>query len=113
MSLYVGDRYTFTKVFLLGSTPTDPTTSIKFWLREHIDGTELEWTYDASPVAGTHYPVGMNAMVRNSAGSYSVPYDTRKPERQTGLFVGVGTVFDAEQTTIFVRHSEIEAIEDP
>ena len=113
MSYFVGERYTFTKTFLSGSTPTDPTTFIKFHLREEVDGTELEWTYNGSPVAGTHYPVGMNAMGRTSAGIYTVAFDLRKPERVTGFFVGAGTVFDAEQTTVLVRHVEIRAIDDP
>ncbi|MES2211304.1 MAG: hypothetical protein V4515_14170 [Chloroflexota bacterium] len=112
MSIALGTRYTFTKVFLVGSTPTDPTV-VRFLLREHVDGTELEWTYNAAPVSGTHYPVGMNPVVKNGTGDYSVAYDSRKPERVTGFFVGTGVVFDATATTLFVRHAEIAAIDAP
>lgn len=112
MSIALGTRYTFTKVFLVGSTATDPTV-VRFLLREHVDETELEWTYNAVPVAGTHYPVGMQPIVRASAGSYSVAYDSRKPERVTGFFVGTGVVYDATTTTLFVRHAEIAGIDPP
>jgi hypothetical protein len=59
MSISLGTRYTFTKVFLNDAgTATDPTT-VKFYLREHIDGTELEWTYNARlghALPGRHEP---------------------------------------------------------
>lgn len=114
MSIALGNRHTFTSPTFATSagTATDPTV-VKFYLREHVDGTELEWTYNASPVAGTHYPVGMNAVVRVSAGLYTVAYDSRKPERVTGFWVGTGTVFVAQQETLFVRHAESATIDPP
>lgn len=115
MSVVLGNRYTFTSPTFQTSagTATDPTTATKFYMREEIDGTELEWTYNAAPVAGTHYPVGMQPIVRVSAGLFTVAYDTRKPERVTGLWVGTGTVFDAVQQTLFVRHVEIGFLDSP
>jgi len=115
MSVALGNRYTFTSPTFQTSagTATDPTVATKFYLREEIDGTELEWTYAASPTAGTHYPVGMQPLVRVSAGLFTLAYDTRKPERVTGLWVGTGTVFDAVQQTLFVRHVEIGFLDSP
>lgn len=114
MSVSLGNRYTFTSSTFATSagTATDPTVT-KFYLREEIDGTELEWTYNAIPVSGTHYPVGMQPIVRVSAGLFTVAYDTRKPERVTGLFVGTGVVYDATQLTLFVRHLEIGFLDHP
>lgn len=113
MSIALGTRYPFAHVFLNDSgAATDPTV-VKFYLREHVDGTELEWTYNAAPVAGTHYPVGMNPIVRNSAGNFELDYDSRKPERVTGFWVGTGTVYDSEQQTLFVRHAESATIDPP
>jgi hypothetical protein len=115
MSIALGNRHTFTSPTFQTSagTATDPTTATKFYLREHVDGTELEWTYNASPTAGTHYPVGMQPIVRVSAGLYTLAYDTRKPERVTGFWVGTGTVYDALQETLFVRHSELAILDPP
>ena len=114
MSVFLGNRYTFSCPTFTNSagTATDPTV-VKFYLREEVDGTELEWTYNASPTSGTHYPVGMQPIARASAGVYSVPYDTRKPERVTGFFVGTGTVYGATQLTLFVRHPEIRFLDNP
>lgn len=114
MSIALGNRYTFSSPTFQTSagTATDPTT-VKFYMREHVDGTELEWTYNASPTAGTHYPVGMQPIVRASAGVYSVAYDSRKPERVTGFWVGTGTVYDAVMETLFVRHAELALIDPP
>ena len=114
MSVALGNRYTFSCPTFVTSagTATDPTV-VKFYLREEIDGTELEWTYNAVPVAGTHYPVGMQPIVRVSAGLFTVAYDTRKPERVTGFFVGTGTVYGATQLTLFVRHTEIGFLDNP
>lgn len=114
MSIALGDRYTFScpTFATAAGTATDPTT-VKFYLREEIDGTELEWTYNAAPTAGTHYPVGMQPIVRASAGVFSVAYDSRKPERVTGLFVGTGTVYGSTQLTLFVRHVEIGFLDSP
>jgi hypothetical protein len=55
----------------------------------------------------------MNPIVRNGAGDYEVDYDSRKPERVTGMWVGTGTVTDSEQATIFVRHSDIATLDPP
>lgn len=113
MSVILGNRYTFSHTFTNSSgTATDP-TAIKFYMREEVDGTELEWTYNASPTSGVHYPVGMQPIVRASQGVYTVAYDTRKPERVTGFYVGTGTVYDAAAYTLFVRHSPIEFLDDP
>jgi hypothetical protein len=113
MSVFLGNRYSFAKTFTTAAgTATDPTT-VKFYLREELDGTELEWTYNAVPVSGTHYPVGMQPIVRASAGVFSVAYDTRKTERVTGFFVGTGTVYDAVQLTLFVRHPELAMLDHP
>jgi hypothetical protein len=113
MSITLGTRYTFAHTFLNSSGAAADPTLVKFYLREHVDGTELEWTFNAVPVAGTHYPVGMNPIVKNGTGDYSVAYDARKPERVTGLFLGTGVVYEGVQLTLFVRHSEIEDIDPP
>ena len=44
---------------------------------------------------------------------YTVAYDARKPERVTGFFVGTGVVYDAAQTTLYVRHSDLAMIDPP
>lgn len=91
----------------------DPTT-VKFFLREEVDGTELEWEYNASAVEGTHYPTGQNAMVKGSTGDYSVAFVARKPERLTAFWKGVGGSFVTTTTnlsTVFIRHSEIALVE--
>lgn len=112
-SVILGNRHTFSHTFTNSSgTATDP-TAIKFYMREEADGTELEWVYNASPTSGVHYPVGMQPVVRASQGVYTVAYDTRKPERVTGFYVGTGTVYDAAAYTLFVRHSPIEFLDDP
>jgi hypothetical protein len=114
MSIALGNRHSFASPTFATSagTATDPTV-VKFYLREHVDGTELEWTYNATPTEGTHYPTGMQPIVRASAGVYSVAYDGRKPERVTGFWVGTGTVYDALQETLFVRHSELALLDPP
>jgi len=113
MSIALGTLYTFAHVFPndLG-VAADPGV-VKFYAREHVDGTELEWTYNVSPVAGTHYPVGMNPIVRNSAGNYDLDYVARKPERVTGFWLGTGTIFDSVQQTLFVRHAESATVDPP
>lgn len=113
MSIELGTRHTFGHVFRDGDgDATDPTV-VKFYLREEVDGTELEWTYNAVPVAGTHYPVGMNPIVRNGAGDFEVAYDARKPERVSGFFLGTGTVYEGVAFTLFVRHSAIAILDPP
>lgn len=112
MSYFVGSTLTFAKVFDVGGTPTDP-TSIRLIVREELDGTELEFIHNASPVAGTHYPVGMNPITRNSAGNFDLDFVARKPGRHVGFWLGTGTVNDSTQETFFIRHTDVQAIENP
>lgn len=108
---FVGSALTFSVKFTdAAGSDADP-DNITFWLREGIDGTELEWTYNASPVEGTHYPVGMNPIVRDSLGDFSLVFVSRKPERHTGFWQGSGTIFQVSQVTAFVPHSDIAALE--
>jgi len=103
----VGNSITFSVAFTNASgSATDPTV-VTFSLREHLDGTERQWTYNAVPVEGTHYPTGANPIVRDSAGAFHVVYVTRKPERHVGFWLGTGTVNQSSQTTEFVRHSDL------
>jgi hypothetical protein len=92
---------------------TSPPTRPRFgsFCVEGIDGTELEWLYNAAPVSGTHYPVGANPIVKDSTGTYHVVWVSRKAERHTGFWAGSGTVNQSSQTTAFVRHSEVAAID--
>jgi len=111
MANHIGSPLTFTERFLnTAGVATDPTV-ITFWLREGIGGTELQWTYNAAPVAGTHYPIGANPVVRDSAGVYHVVWVTRKAERHTGAWQGTGAVTQADQETQFVRHPDVSALE--
>ncbi len=114
MSVALGTRYVFGPHTFRNAagTATDPTT-IKFFMREEVDGTELEWTYNAAAVEGTHYPVGMQPIVKNGTGIYQLSYDARKPERVSGALVGTGTVVESVPFTLFVRHSDIETLDDP
>lgn len=105
MAYNIGSLIVWSKKFTdTAGADADP-TSIKFFLREEIDGTELEWTYNAAPTEGTHYPTGMNPVVKDSTGDYHVNFIARKAERLTGRWLGSGTYFDANETTNFVRHS--------
>ena len=108
---YVGQKLTFAVQFTDDDSIAANPTTVRFWLREGVDGTELEWTYAASPVEGTDYPDGMNPIERDSTGNYHVDWVARKPERVTGFWIGSGTVEQTSQTTFFVRHSELEAID--
>ena len=113
MSVALGSSYTFTfHVENAAGADADPTTVV-FWLREWIDGTELQWTFNASPVSGTHYPAGMNPIVKDSTGDYSLVWVTRKPERNAGFWQGIGSVYYSKPEVVFVRHSEVEAVENP
>lgn len=113
MSVALGTRYSFTYTFVNSSgTATNPTAA-KFYLREEVDGSEYEWTYNAAPVSGTHYPVGMQPMTTSGTSTYAVAYDTKKPERVTGFFVGTGAVYDSRQLTLFVRHAGIATLDPP
>lgn len=109
---HIGQDLTYSVVFTNPSSgiATDP-TSVRFLLREEVDGTELEWIYNAVPVAGTHYPVGANPIIKDSTGNFHVVWVSRKPERHTGFWAGAGTVNQSSQTTAFVRHSEVRAID--
>jgi hypothetical protein len=84
---------------------------VKFFLREELDGAELEWTYAAVPVAGTDYPTGQNPVVKDSTGDYHVNFVYRKPERHTGRWLGSGTIFQSSEETAFVRHSALTLAE--
>lgn len=108
---HVGQALTFSQVFTNSSgVETDPTT-VRFFLRESVDGVEQLWAYNAAPVEGTHYPTGANPIVRSGAGNFSVEWVTRKPERHTGFWHGAGNDVDqTSQVTYFVRHSEVESI---
>lgn len=108
---YVGSLLTFSVEFTNSSSEDADPTVVQFWLREGVDGTELEWTYNAVPVSGTHYPVGANAMIRDSLGNYHVDWVTRKPERHTGFWQGTGTVSQTSQATALVRHTDIAGVE--
>ena len=108
---YVGQDITFATVFTNSSdVEADPAT-VRFLLREGVDGTELEWLYNAAPVAGTHYPVGANAMVKGSTGNYHVLWLARKAERHTGFWQGAGTINQTSQTTVFVRHTDVVIVD--
>lgn len=113
MSIALGTRYTFAHTFLNSAGSAADPTVVKFYLREEVDGTELEWTFNAAPVAGTHYPVGMNPIVKNGTGDYEVEYDARKPERVSAFFLGTGTVYEGVPFTLFVRHAAIAILDPP
>lgn len=101
----VGASVTFTNQFTsIAGAAADPTV-VRFFLREEIDGTELEWLFNAVPVEGTNFPVGANAMVKDSTGLYHVLWVARKPERLTGFWLGTGTVFQSSSSTQFINHS--------
>lgn len=106
----IGTTITFSATFVNSSgSAADPDT-VEFFLRESIDGTELEWTYNAAPTEGTDYPDDANPVVRDSAGVYHVAWVARKAERHIGHFKASGTVPDqSAETTYLVRHTEVEA----
>lgn len=111
MSIFVGSEVVFAAHFVDGAGADADPDLVRFFLREGVDATELEWIYNAAPVEGTHYPTGMEPIVRDSAGDYSLPWITRKPERHTGFWVGSGTVDQAIPVTVFVRHTPIAALD--
>lgn len=110
----IADQVSFTAHFATtAGTDTDPTT-VKFFLREEIDGTELEWTYNAAPTEGTHYPTGMNPVVKDSTGDFSVLFTVRKAERHTAFFKYTNTallVLTQNLRTLLVRHPAIALVE--
>lgn len=106
-----GETYTAVQKFTTSAgVDTDPTV-VRLWLREEIDGTELEWTYTTSGAVTTS-PTGFsNVIVRDSAGDFHLDITPRKAERHTVQWVGAGTVLVHGPETLFVRHSLIEALE--
>lgn len=111
MSHQLGSTYTAIQKFTNSAgTDTDPAV-VRVWLREHIDGTELEWTYTTSGAVTTS-PTGFsNVIVRDSAGDFHLDITWRKAERHVIQWVGAGTVLVHPPETIFVRHSMIAALE--
>jgi hypothetical protein len=109
---HVGQALTFSIVFTNSSgVETDPTT-VRFFLRESVDGVEQQWLYDAAPSQGAHFPVGATAMETSGTGNYSVTWVTRKPERHVGFWHGAGNDVDqTSQTTYLVRHSDVESVD--
>lgn len=103
----LGELYTFTQLTTnAAGTAANPTT-IEFWLREEVDGTELQWTF--SPAV---FPTGFTAMANPSTGTFTVAYTTRKPERVTGQWRLTGAfILVNPPETLLVRHSIISAIE--
>lgn len=110
---HVGSQITFSVTFTNSAGADADPTVVTFWLREEVDGTELQWTYNAAAVEGTHFPTGMNAIVKDSTGDYSLVFIARKPERHSGVWVGSGTIFQTSTSTVLVRHSPIAAIDSP
>ncbi len=112
MSYNIGGTIVFSKKFTdAAGADADPTV-VKFYLREEIDGTELEWNYAAVAVEGTDYPTGMNPIVKDSTGNYHVAWISRKPERHTGYWRGLGNDVDqSQQSTAFVQHSDVASVE--
>lgn len=111
MSYSIGSLIVFAKKFTDAAAADADPTVVKFFLREELDGTELEWTYAAVPVQGTDYPTGMNPVVKDSTGDYHVNWIARKAERQTGRWRGSGVIFQASETVEFVRHSALALAE--
>jgi len=109
---HTGEALVYSELFTNTSgSATDPST-IRFFLREGIDGTELQWTYNASPVEGTHYPTGANPITRSAAGTYALRWIARKAERHTGFWHGAGNSVDqTSQVTYFVRHAEVQSVD--
>ena len=107
----LGELKTFTQKFTTtAGVDADPTV-VELWLREGIDGTELRWTYTTIGAVTTS-PTGFTSViVRDSAGDFHLDFNARKPERLTAQWVGTGTVSVHPPETVFVRHSEIAALE--
>lgn len=110
----IGSTLPFSVKFTDSAGADDDPTTVTFRLREDIDGTERLWTYDASPVEGTHYPAGTNPIVRDSEGDYSLQYVARKVERHTGFWKGTGSAPDQTKVqTFLVRYSGVVDIDSP
>lgn len=108
---FIGSLITYSVIFTNSSNEAADPTLVQFWLRENVDGTELEWSYNASPVEGTHYPTGANPVVKDSTGNYHVDWVSRKPERHTGFWQSSGTIYQTSLTTVFVRHTALAGVE--
>jgi hypothetical protein len=107
----IGELKTFTQKFTTSAgVDTDP-AFVQLWLREEIDGTELQWTYTTSGAVTTS-PTGFSSViVRDSAGDFHLDFNARKAERITAQWVGTGTVSFFPPETVFVRHSLITALD--
>lgn len=107
----LGEQITFTQKFTTSAgVDADPTT-VSFFLREEVDGTELEWSMTGATGVVISTPTGMNAIVKDSTGDYHLAFTARKPERISAQWTGPGTVLVFAAETVFVRHSAIALLE--
>jgi hypothetical protein len=106
----LGELHTFTQTFNTAAGALVDPASVVFWLREEVDGTELQWIL-TPPATAVLTPAGFAAISRTSIGLFTVAYTTRKPERVTGQWIGAGTVLVNPPETLLVRHSIISGIE--
>lgn len=104
----IGSLVIWEKLFTNSSEVAADPDTVRFFLREEIDGTELEWTFTGGVATVT--PTGMNPIVKDSTGNYHVNWIARKPERLTGTWLGTGTIFQTSTITAFVRHSLIATV---
>ena len=113
MAYNLGQLIVFSVKFLdAAGADVDPTT-VEFWLREEVDGTELHWIL-TPPATVVQTPAGMNAITRDSAGDFHVNFIARKPERITVHWIGSTAVtVRPAQDVVYVRHSGIVAIDHP
>ncbi len=113
MSIEIGELYSFVQKFTTSAGVDADPSLVEFWLREEVDGTELQWTF-TNPGLVTTSPTGFSSViVRDSAGDFHLDFNARKPERLTAQWRGVGTVLVFPPETVFVRHSGIVAIDNP
>ena len=114
MAYNLGDLIVFSVLFLDSAGADVDPTLVRFYLREELDGTELEWVFNAVPTEGTHYPTGQNPVVKDSTGDYHVNYFARKAERVSAYYKAVGgsavTTVQGIRTA-FVRHAGIALVE--
>lgn len=109
----IGELYSFVQKFTTSAGVDADPAFVEFWLREEVDGTELQWTYTTSGAVTTS-PTGFTSViVRDSAGDFHLDFNARKPERLTAQWVGTGTVLVYPPETVFVRHSLIVALDPP
>ena len=106
----IGSTLTFSVTFTNAAGAAADPGLATFWLREEIDGTELQWSL-VPPAGAAVTPSGMKPIVRDSAGVFHLSFAARKPERHTGFCVSTGTIFQSSEDVIFVRHSAIGAID--